>query len=318
MSGVAKTIVATGTSSGLGFEAVKQLLLHSAEPYRFILGARDTKQAQVAYDELKFDGTKHSISILPLELSDLRSVKSFAQQTLGKLDHDKVDILFLNAAIVKDASGPGPHGSQWCDTYVVNHLSQHYLIHLLREKLIASQSRIVVVSTGAVRRVRDNDPTTLDGDLKAGADTDAMKTYGASKFTQILGAHYWRRQLQDSVTVLAVTPGPIPYTGVQRHTVEKITMDYPGARTIPEGIYRNCSSRPPKRFQREPNQVLGAQSLLDAFTRDDLPADPEQILLSQLGEWWPKEVYALSLDKDLQDKWCLSKEEIEKEAGISA
>jgi hypothetical protein len=47
-------------------------------------------------------------------------------------------------------------------------------------------------------------------------------------------------------------------------------------------------------------------------TVEEFPADPEQIFLTSWGEWWSKDVYALSLDKALQDKWCPSKEEIEE------
>jgi hypothetical protein len=64
--------------------------------------------------------------------------------------------------------------------------------------------------------------------------------------------------------------------------------------------------------------LLGARSIRCAFTRDDLPEDPEQIFLTSWGEWWSKDVYALTLDKTLQDKWCPSKEEIEREARLSA
>jgi hypothetical protein len=63
---------------------------------------------------------------------------------------------------------------------------------------------------------------------------------------------------------------------------------------------------------------LGAQSILRAFTRDDFPEDPEQIFLTSWGEWWGKDVYEKSLDKALQDKWCPSLEEIEREEGLSA
>ncbi|KAI1019058.1 hypothetical protein LB503_009266 [Fusarium chuoi] len=69
MSSLAKTIVATGVSSGIGFEAIKQLLSQS-QPYRVILGARNTKNAQKAYDELKFDRGSHGVTVLPLELND--------------------------------------------------------------------------------------------------------------------------------------------------------------------------------------------------------------------------------------------------------
>lgn len=64
--------------------------------------------------------------------------------------------------------------------------------------------------------------------------------------------------------------------------------------------------------------ATGATSILRAFTRDDFPEDLEQIFLTSWGEWWSKDVYENSLDKELQEKWCLSKEEIEKEEGLSA
>ncbi|ROV92289.1 hypothetical protein VSDG_07301 [Cytospora chrysosperma] len=287
----AKTVVATGASSGLGFEVVKQLLAKS-EPYRFILGARDTETTKKAYDELKFDSAIHSITVLPLELSNLNDVKSFAHKTLKNLGQDKLDYLFLNAGMAKGAEGPAVHGSKWCELYVVNHLSQHYLTHLLREKLVASKSRVVIVSSGAVSRVTDT--AELDKTFLAGSGRDPINTYSETKFAQLLGAHWWRRQLPEC-NVVAVSPGLIPLTGIARYGGFSLSMAMPDAKTVPEG----------------------AQSILRAFTRTDFPADPEQIFLTSWGEWWPKTVYEKTLDKKLQDKWCPSKEKIEEEEGLA-
>lgn len=102
---------------------MKQLLAQ-AEPYRFILGARDTETTKKAYDELKFDSATHSVTVLPLELSNLKGVKSFSQQTLQKLGRNKLDLLFLNAGMAKGADAPGPHGSKWSEAYIVNHLCE--------------------------------------------------------------------------------------------------------------------------------------------------------------------------------------------------
>ena len=66
-----------------------------------------------------------------------------------------IDILLLNAAISDGADKPGPHGSKWSEALIVNHLAQHYLVHLLRDKLVESKSRVVFVSSGAVRQVED-------------------------------------------------------------------------------------------------------------------------------------------------------------------
>ncbi|RYP40959.1 hypothetical protein DL769_011684 [Monosporascus sp. CRB-8-3] len=292
MANIAKTIVATGASSGLGFEVVKQLLAQ-AQPYKLILGVRDTQRTRAALDELKYDSTRHSLTLLPVELSDLKNVKTFAQQTLDTLGETNIDYLFLNAGMYKDANGPGPHGSKWSETYLVNHLSQHYLMHLLREKLEASRSRIVVVSSGGVRNVKD--PNTLEDVVKANSKAGWL-LYSATKFAQLLGAHWWRRQLRDKCQVVAVSPGLIPQTNLARNSDMRLDMSMPDAKTVSEG----------------------AESLLGAFTRDDFPEDPEQIFLTSWGEWWPKDVYALTLDRNLQDKWSPSKEEIEKEEGIGA
>ncbi|KAJ6187990.1 hypothetical protein N7519_002898 [Penicillium mononematosum] len=287
MSLIAKTVIATGTSSGLGFEAIKQLL-QQTQPYNFILGVRDTEKTRVAYNDLKFDTSKHSVSVLPLDLLNLKSVQSFAKRALSELGERPLNYLFLIAGFLASADGPGPHGSQWCESYVVNHLAQHYLTHQFAETLSASQSRIVVVSSGAIRNVRGGDPSTLDVDLKANSGANARVVYSASKFTQLLGAHYWRRSLPNC-TVVAVSPGLIPNTKLAQHSSLALTMDMPDAKTVPEG----------------------AQNILRAVTVDNLPADPEQIFLTSWGEWWPKDVYALSLDPALQDKWCPSKEGIE-------
>ncbi|KAJ5330087.1 Short-chain dehydrogenase/reductase SDR [Penicillium brevicompactum] len=288
MAGLVKNVIATGTSSGLGFEAIKQLL-QQTQPYNFILGARDTTKARAAYDDLKYDSAKHSVSILPLDLLNLKSVRSFATQALGELGQNNLDLLFLVAGSLNSADGPGPHGSQWCESYITNHLAQHYLTHQLAEKLAASKSRVVVVSSGAIRGVRENDPKTLDVDLKAGSGANARVVYSASKFSQLLGAHWWRRNL-PTCKVVAVSPGLIPDTKLAQHPSLGLSMDMPDAKTVPEG----------------------AENLLRAVKAEDFPTDPEQIFLTSWGEWWPKSVYQTSLDTKLQDKWCLSKEEIEK------
>lgn len=119
------SLVLTLPTSIQGFEAVKQLLAQT-QAYNFILGARDIKTTQAAYDELLYDNSRHSLTILPLELTNLQTVKSFAVQTLEKLGQVPLDYLLLNAAVARSADGgPGPNGSQWSHSYIVNHLCEY-------------------------------------------------------------------------------------------------------------------------------------------------------------------------------------------------
>jgi len=71
--------------------------------------------------------------------------------------------------------------------------------------------------------------------MLAGAGTQDTTIYCQTKFTQLLGTHWWRRELNGSCTVLAVSPGLIPGTGLSRHSTWKPTMDMPDAKSISEG-----------------------------------------------------------------------------------
>lgn len=62
----------------------------------------------------------------------------------------------------------------------------------------------------------------------------------------------------------------------------------------------------------------GAQNLLRAWFINDFPENPQQVMLTSWGEWWSTDVIQMSLDPALQNKWCLSREQIEKEEGLSA
>lgn len=109
-----------------GFEVIKQLL-GGQQSYRFILGCRDANGVKTAFESLKYDQSKHSVETIPLNLSDLRTVRSFASEALSQLQGTKLDYVLLNAGMTKAATEPGVNGSKWCESYVVNHLCA-YLI----------------------------------------------------------------------------------------------------------------------------------------------------------------------------------------------
>lgn len=81
-------------------------------------------RTEAAYNGLKFDRGKNTVSVLSLDLSNLRKVQTFAQQAFAELGSHRLDYLFLSAGVLDSGNGPGPHGSQWCEAYVVNHLGK--------------------------------------------------------------------------------------------------------------------------------------------------------------------------------------------------
>lgn len=75
----------------------------------------------------------------------------------------------------------------------------------------------------------------IEHQLLAGSGEDAQTIYSDSKFVQLLAAHWWRRQLQGSCDVVAVSPGLIPQTSLSRYVNIGLSMSMPDAKTVPEG-----------------------------------------------------------------------------------
>jgi NAD(P)-dependent dehydrogenase (short-subunit alcohol dehydrogenase family) len=295
MATAAKTLVATGCSSGLGLELIRQIIAQPT-PWSITLAARSPSSVTAALSSApKTDPATH-VSIVPIDLRDLATVRTFAASTLSDLGDAKLDYLLLNAGAIGGERPSSEIKNKYSDGMTVNHISQHYLVHLLKQKLVESGTRIVFVSSGAVRNVPD--PAVLDTDVLAGSETsktDEWKHYAQTKFAGLLGAHWWRRELAGKCAVVAVSPGLIPGTGLGRNTNRALAHDLPDAKSVP----------------------VGAQSIYRAFERDDFPANPEQIFLTSWGEWWSTDVIGASLDQSLWDKWCPSKEEIEQGAGLA-
>lgn len=137
---------------------------------------------------------------------------------------------------------------------------------------------------------------TIEDYIKAGSGTDGLPVYTYTKFLQLLGAHWWSRQLQDQCHVVAVSPGMIPHTGLGREAGFSVPVVPSISETIPQG----------------------ASQILNGLSRSDYPSDPDRIFLTSWGSWLERSGVGNALDKDLQKKWCPSKEELEKEAGIAA
>ena len=132
-------------------------------------------------------------------------------------------------------------------------LAHHYLLHLLREPITRSHSRVVFVSSGAVRGTKETSQSfpsgssyhpgpelircvdSLRAKMQAGSGTGASEIYSATKFSQLLGAHHWRRVLKDQATVVAVSPGMIPGTNLMRHYETKMSSTHADAKDVPTG-----------------------------------------------------------------------------------
>jgi len=130
----------TGATSGIGAEALK-LLAENSEKL-IITGARGTGRK-----------VPQGTEVLPLDLSSLKSVRSFADNLKQRLGNTEIDVLILNAAIgATDNKQRSEEGFQL--TFATNHLA-HYLLARLLWSNMAKDGRIVITTSDT------HDPETV-------------------------------------------------------------------------------------------------------------------------------------------------------------
>lgn len=158
------TVVATGLTSGLGLETLKQLVAwrsqDRAPTFRIIIGARNIPpKDQVERDILSLrTSPSTTVEYLPLDLSSPSSVETFSDSvrdllqagTAGAGAGTLIDILLLCAGSTTPAyrNIVLPHsGIEVEETLYVNVISQARLANRL-SPLIAAKGRISIVNSG--------------------------------------------------------------------------------------------------------------------------------------------------------------------------
>lgn len=204
------TIVMTGATSGIGLVAATQLI---ADGHHVIAGVRSPHELPGA--ELR-----------PLDLSDLASVRAFAERCPAQ-----IDVLVLNAGMqVHSAAKRSADGFEL--TFATNHLAHYLLARLLLPKLAAG-GRIILTSSGThdpaektgvpapvhadAKRLADpeTDPTLGKSAIAAG-----LRAYSSSKLCNLMTARSLAQAADvtaKGITVHAYDPGFIPTTGLARN-----------------------------------------------------------------------------------------------------
>ncbi|MEV6446435.1 SDR family NAD(P)-dependent oxidoreductase [Amycolatopsis sp. NPDC051716] len=201
-----RTIVVTGTTSGLGFALSGALAAAGA---RVLMTVRDAERGAAAVERVRagFEGPGSAESVL-LDLADLASVRAAAADIRDRTG-DRVDVLVNNAAV-----SLGPH-ARTRDGFELqfgtNHLGPAALTWLLMPALRAAgtlgrPSRVVTTSSLA-HRTGGLDLTDLDWERRRYSPTRA---YGASKLANVLFSAELDRRLRlagDPVLSIAAHPG---------------------------------------------------------------------------------------------------------------
>jgi len=194
-----RTFVITGANGGIGLEAARALARRGA---RLILACRNLKKAEAALIGLREEAPRVEVQILELDLSDLASVRSFAEQALAAAP--RIDVLINNAGIMAIPRRTTRDGFEM--QLGTNHLGHFALTGLLLPALVGTAgSRVVTVSSAAHRMGR-----IYFDDLQLERGYGEWKAYGQSKLANLLFAFELDRRLRRAsyeTRSLACHPG---------------------------------------------------------------------------------------------------------------
>ena len=222
MSEYTSTILITGGTSGLGYQAALALALSQPSTTLILIASRtDPNSSAAAINK----ATGHTnCQYLPLDLGTLDTVRAFAS-TYGTKSYPPISALLLNAGL--QFTGPPSYTADNIEkTFAINHVGQALLFFLLMPHLTPS-ARIVITASGV------HDPKQKTGIpdafyINAGelAKPTSEKTrkngrqqYSNSKLANVLWMYALSKQMQSqgkTWTVTAMDPGFMPGTGLAR------------------------------------------------------------------------------------------------------
>lgn len=177
-----QTIVITGANSGIGFETAFALAGKGAE---IILAVRNASKGEKAVDRIIWVHPKANVRVMQLDLSDLSSIRHFADSY--KENYDSLSVLINNAGVMIPPYSKTKDGFEL--QFGSNHLGHFALTGLLLPRILSTpKSRVVTLSSLAANN-GFMDFENLNGEN----GYKPMKYYAQSKLANLLFA----RELQN-------------------------------------------------------------------------------------------------------------------------
>jgi NAD(P)-dependent dehydrogenase (short-subunit alcohol dehydrogenase family) len=195
-----KTFVVTGGTSGIGYFIAEQIAATGAH---VILAARSDDKASLAIRAMRAREPQASLSAVRLDLGDLGSVRSAADQLNAA---ERLDGIVLNAGVLA-SGGHGSTADGHESMYGTNHLGHFALGALIYQTLARHDgSRIVTMGSVAARSASLN----LDDLESSHGSYRAFDIYKRSKLAQMIFAFELDRRARQAgsrVSSLVAHPG---------------------------------------------------------------------------------------------------------------
>jgi NAD(P)-dependent dehydrogenase (short-subunit alcohol dehydrogenase family) len=193
-----KVIIVTGGNSGLGYESVKAFAEKGAE---VILTSRSIEKGEIAKKTI--GPVKGKIVVMPLDLMDFSSIKSFAESFKKK--YNRLDVLLNNAGIMTTPYFLTMDGLEAQNG--TNHFGHFALTGLLFDLIKNTPaSRIVNVSSMAHKQGKMDFDNLL---FENGKGYSPIKSYGRSKLSNLLFTYELQRKMEaNGINSIAVSAHP--------------------------------------------------------------------------------------------------------------
>ena len=192
-----KTIIVTGSNSGIGKEAALNL---AKEGHRVLMLCRDSEKSAKVHKEIVSQSENEKVFLIRADLSDPPSIRNAVWQI--KSANQVIDVLVNNAGVYKVKRAETANGVEL--SFAVNFLAPYMLSQMLLENLEASgNGRIINVVSELYRNGEiDFDDLMLKTGYKAG------KAYANSKLAAVLyTAELAKSTMDKGITVNALHPG---------------------------------------------------------------------------------------------------------------
>ena len=193
-----KVVIVTGGNSGIGYEAALALSGRNAD---VILAVRSADKGEEAASQIRQLYPQAQIAVMALNLSDLKSVRAFAESFLAS--HDRLDILINNAGVMALPARKTVDGFEM--QFGTNHLGHFALTGLLLPALKKTPgARIVTVSSGA----HTSGDIHFD-DLQWEKKYNRWGAYAQSKLANLLFAYELQRRFAETgINAISVSCHP--------------------------------------------------------------------------------------------------------------
>jgi retinol dehydrogenase 12 len=196
-----RTFLVTGANTGIGRATATALAQAGG---RVFMACRSASAGEAAVDAIKASTESGAVSLLPLDLASLDSVRSCAATFLAR--EEPLHVLVNNAGV---AGQRGLTADGFEAHFGVNHLGHFAFTSLLLERLKASGpgARIVNVSSEAHYSAHGVD---FDALRRPSRSLTGMREYAVSKLCNVLFTQELARRLSGTgVSSYALHPGVV-------------------------------------------------------------------------------------------------------------